>query len=39
VVSFIERIEQGLPLPFYKEQVARKEGSRAKPKIAEEENM
>jgi hypothetical protein len=37
VVSFIECIEQGLPPPFYKEQVVRKEGSRAKLKIAEEE--
>jgi len=33
----LEHIKQGLPLPSYEEQVARKEGSGAKPKISEEE--
>src|SRR5256714_3192031 len=33
----IEHLEQGLLLPSYEEQVARKEGSGAKPKVSEEE--
>ena len=33
----IKHLEQGFPPPSYKEQVARKEGSRAKPKISEKE--
>ena len=33
----IKHLEQGLLLPSYKEQVARKEGSGAKPKVSEEE--
>jgi transposase len=33
----IERAKQGLPLPSYEEQVARKEGSGAQPKISKAE--
>jgi hypothetical protein len=37
LVSFcVERAEQGLPPPSYEEQVARKEGSGAQPKISKQ---